>query len=139
MPTVIGDKGEVPWEPADDPILRDSVRRGVPDDVVFRFLAAWKQYPARRGGNPRRMALKAWVARVKAKEATPDQLYRATVNYRAHCVKGEAIGTPYVMHGATFYGPNERWRDFLDAPDDDQPADEVMAEIRNTWLRGNKP
>lgn len=119
---------------ATDAIFNDPACFGVARPVVEKFLEAWALYPTRRGGNPRRMALRAWIARVRAKEATPEQLYLATVNYRKYCVGAQAEGTPYVLHGATFYGPNERWRDFLEASTETE--DDMAREIRETWLRG---
>lgn len=133
-PVTIGGGGTHKPAKPDDAIYDDPCTRGVERRVVETFLMAWALYPARRGGNPRRMALRAWIARVRAKDATPDQLYTATVNYRKYCVAAEAEGTPYVLHGATFYGPNERWKDFLEAPTESE--DEISREIRETWLRG---
>lgn len=137
MPTVIGDHGKPHWSPEDDPILNDPMCKGVPRDVVIQFINTWFVYPARRGGNPRRMALRSWIARWREGIKVAD-LHRATVNYRKYCEAGESVGTPYVMHAQTFYGPNERWKDFLESRDD-QPADEVISEIRSTWLKGGRP
>lgn len=136
MPTVIGgDGGKAREVSDDDPIFNDPLCKGVPRDVIRQFLEIWAIYPTRRGGNPRRMALKAFLARLKAKDATVEQLAAATANYRKYCEDAGACGTPYVLHGATFYGPNERWKDFL-APQPDRESDELANEIRETWVRG---
>lgn len=118
----------------DDPIYDDAIAKSVSRLVVKAFLEAWAVYPLRSGGNPRRMALRAWIARVKEGARLKD-LHLATVNYRKYCENAKAFGTQFVMHGATFYGPNERWKDFLN-PVVQQEPDEVEKEIRDTWMRG---
>lgn len=99
--------------------------------VASGFDVAWKKYPKRSGGNPRALAAKAWAARVR--EGVPDEeLATATANYAAHCDAEKKSGTPYVMQGGTFYGPSQRWKDFLVAPVDTE-MDEIMAEIRQNF------
>jgi hypothetical protein len=71
------------------------------------FDETWAIYPRKLN---RKGAEKAWATRVKA-GANPADLYRATVNYAA-IRAGE--DPQHTMHGATFYGPNDRWADYLD-------------------------
>ena len=123
---------------ADDPIFRDSICVGVPREAIEQFLLAWQQYPIRAGGNPRRMALKAFLARVRDGAVTTD-LVAAATHYRAHCIESNALGTVYVMHAATFFGPNERWKDFVKPPRHPKKQDEMEEEIRGAWLRGGRP
>jgi hypothetical protein len=121
----------------DDPAYKDSLCVGVPREVIDSFLAAWRHYPIRAGGNPRRMALRAWVASWRRGESPVDML-QAAIHYRKHCKASNAFGTVYVMHAATFFGPNERWKDFVDPPKVELPQDEMEREIRETWLKGGR-
>jgi hypothetical protein len=99
--------------------------------VASGFDAAWATYPKRSGGNPRTLAAKAWAARVR-EGVSEAELTLATKNYAAHCDAEKKSGTPYVMQGGTFYGPSQRWRDFMSAPVDSE-MDEIMAEIRRNF------
>lgn len=73
------------------------------------FDDVWGRYPRK---TKRLEALKAWRARVRA-GVSPDELARAVENYAARC-RREGTEERFVMHGSSFFGPNERWRDFLD-------------------------
>lgn len=119
----------------DDHIFKDALCTGVPKAIIDSFLTAWQHYPIRAGGNPRRMALKAWIASWRRGESVADML-TASINYRKHCKASNAFGTVYVMHAATFFGPNERWKDFVDLPAVELPQDEMEREIRETWVKG---
>lgn len=82
------------------------------------FDATWALYPRKLN---RKGAEKAWLARVKA-GADPEDLYRATVNY-ARLREGRDPTT--TMHGATFFGPNDRWEDYVDGiPEAEVPRPE---------------
>lgn len=74
------------------------------------FEACWSRYP-KKLRKPE--ALKAYRARRKAGIEASD-LLRATENY-ARKVERERTEPKYVMFGATFYGPNDRWREHLEA------------------------
>ncbi len=119
----------------DDPFYNDAMAADVPREVVTTFLKAWQHYPVRAGGNPRRMAFRAWLARFR-EGASIDDMLKAAVNYRKHCKDSNAFGTVYVLHASTFYGPNERWMDFVNPPAIELPHDEMEREIRETWLKG---
>ena len=75
-------------------------------DTDAAFDAAWEHYPRKLN---RKGALKAWKAQV-SKGASVDDLTTAALHY-ASGVRGKDPG--YIMHGSTFYGPNDRWRDYL--------------------------
>jgi len=75
------------------------------------FTACWDAYPSRAGGNPKKAAYKAWVARVR-EGVDPDELLKATQAYAKHCRQSGRAGTEFVMMGRTFYGPNERWAEW---------------------------
>lgn len=81
------------------------------DDYPPDFLACWDIYPRKL---EKKNALKAYRARLRA-GASPDQLLHATKHYAEHVT---ATGTElrFVKHPATFYGPGDPWRDYLDGP-----------------------
>lgn len=82
------------------------------------FDMTWAIYPRKLN---RKGAEKAWLARVKA-GADPATLFRATVNY-ARLREGRDPTT--TMHGATFFGPNDRWEDYVDGiPEAEVPRPE---------------
>lgn len=76
-----------------------------------QFEKTWVEYPRKVS---KKAALKAYIARRRA-GVSADDLHTATVNY-ARSVAGQE--PRYVKHGATFYGPDEHWRDFLEAVDE---------------------
>lgn len=80
-----------------------------------RFAAAWEHYPRKLN---RKGALKAWTAQVR-KGVDPDDLHQATLNY-ARIRHGLDPAT--TMHGSTFYGPNDRWEDYLNPTADTAPT-----------------
>lgn len=71
----------------------------------------WNEYPRKVG---RAVAVKAIVARLKA--GVPfEELKEATVNYAALRAGQDHA---FTMHGKTFYGSSERWKDYLnDSPE----------------------
>jgi len=77
------------------------------------FQRAWAAYPRRAGGNPKKAAYQCWRARVR-QGASEDELLVATKHYRAHCDRERETGGRFVMMAKTFFGSNERWRDFLE-------------------------
>lgn len=79
------------------------------------FERAWAAYPARDGSNPKVGAYSAFRARV-AKGTVPDQLVQAAEHYRQHCQQREMEGTSFVQQAATFWGPKEPWREFVEPP-----------------------
>lgn len=89
-------------------------RHGVgADEPSPEFMAAWSIYPKRMGGNPRKMAWKAWKARLRAGEATSQELVDATRGYAKFCDSEHKTGTQYVLMASTFYGSGEPWREWL--------------------------
>lgn len=77
------------------------------------FADCWKVYPRKLA---RLKAEKAWKARIRS-GVDAQQLYDATVHYAKH--RSGQDGS-YTMHGSTFYGPDDRWLDFL-APSTAEP------------------
>lgn len=69
------------------------------------FDAAWAEYPRKTA---RKRALRAYIA-ARRKGVTAQGLLIAVQNY-ARERRGQ--DQAYTMHGATFFGPDERWRDY---------------------------
>lgn len=81
-----------------------------------RFDQLWDRYPKKLG---RKAALKAYRARIRAGD-NPDDISTAVDNYVAS-VEANGTAPKYVMYPATFFGPNERWNDYLAGPIIDKP------------------
>ncbi len=104
----------VGWEPRSNPIevtpeklllVTDSVDdRQTKFDEQFATL--WSLYPRKVGKGNARKAL-----RVRLGSAPFDELVNATTNYAALRAGQDPA---FTMHPATFYGPTERWRDYVD-------------------------
>lgn len=96
---------------------------GVSDDALASatsetFDATWALYPRKLN---RKGAQKAWVAQVR-KGSDPAAMRRAVENY-ARLREGRDPTT--TMHGATFFGPNDRWEDYVDGiPEAEVPRPE---------------
>ncbi|WP_440997659.1 hypothetical protein [Arhodomonas sp. SL1] len=101
----------------------EEAKRSGPNRAAYpeEFEQAWSLYPKRDGGNPKAKALKAWRARRKA--GIPAEDLQAGVGRYARYVRARSKeGTPYVMQTATFFGPDEHWRESwsADPPPDDR-------------------
>lgn len=72
------------------------------------FEQAWSLYPRKV---EKLKAYKAWKATLKRKAETTDMILAAK-HYRADC-DSEQREQKYMKHGATFYGPDEPWRDYV--------------------------
>jgi len=77
------------------------------DTTKALFVPVWDEYPRKTN---RKGAEAAFMARL-IEGVTVEQLTEATRNY-AQLRRGQE--PKYTMLGTTFYGPNERWRDYLD-------------------------
>lgn len=98
--------------------------RSTSDGYSGVFERTWAIYPRRAGGNPKRRAIQAWSARIKA-GATADEIHAGTERYARFCDATGKTGTEYVKQAATFFGPDEHFREAWDAPAsaDGQPFD----------------
>ena len=72
-----------------------------------KFDTFWKLYPRKvnKAG-----AVKKWNATLASGETDADQLVAAAEGYSAKTTGKEE---KYIMHPATFLGPDQRWKDFL--------------------------
>lgn len=78
------------------------------------FNACWDKYPRRLGGNPKKAAFKAWNARIRSGVPESDLLL-AVERYASDMQSSGKVGTEYVKQAATFFGPDEHWRESLNA------------------------
>lgn len=103
------------FEPVIEPISLEPSCDGSPERSVeypADFEAMWAKYPKRAGGNPKKSAFKAWKAR--RREGVPAlDLEKAAEHYAAELRLSRKLGTEYVKQAATFFGPDEHWRDAL--------------------------
>lgn len=97
------------------------------------FMACWRLYPKRAGGNSRKEALKAFSSRRK-QGYTFEQLLDGTERYATFCDLTGKTKTEYVKMAATFYGPNEH---FLEAwtppPPTTPPANDPLDLDSTDW------
>ncbi len=103
---------------------------GGADEPSPEFMTAWSAYPKREGGNPRKAAWTAWKARIRAGEATAQELVEATRGYAKFCDAGNKTGTRFVLMASTFYGPGEHWREWLPSTTD---ANASAADGAKPW------
>lgn len=82
--------------------------RGGTSDYPPEFEQAWKQYPKRSGGNPKKAAYDKWKARIR-EGIEPAVMIAGVERYAKHCKDERKINTPYVMQGSTFFGPSEHF------------------------------
>lgn len=90
------------------------------DAFPSSFEAAWSLYPPRSGGNSKKQAFKAWKARIR--EGVPeDDLIDGVRRYAGYIDDTGKVGTQYVKMGATFFGPNEWWKEPWKSDDNGRP------------------
>jgi hypothetical protein len=75
------------------------------------FTALWEIYPRKRA---KADAARAYTAR-RNQGIPHEELLLAVKHYAGECER-ESREEQFVMHGATFFGPRERWRDYLEEP-----------------------
>lgn len=76
------------------------------DEYSPEFEAFWEKYPRKVN---KRGAFKCWRTRLRS-GVSVDNLMLAVEHYAAACAGKEE---QYILHGATFLGPNNRWQDYL--------------------------
>jgi hypothetical protein len=80
------------------------------------FESLWKIYPRRFGDDPKKLAWKAYRARLR-EGIKPEALFASALNYAKFVQQQHTNGTEYVMMCASFLGPNERWRGYETQPE----------------------
>ncbi len=92
----------------------------------FEFNRIWQAYPRKTA---RKAALAAYSAR-RAAGTSADRLLAAAREYDRR-VTADRTEEKYVLHGATFFGPNERWMDYEEArPEARKSAHDEIALIQ---------
>jgi len=79
--------------------------------IESAFDECWKHYPRKVA---RKAALKAYTAQ-RRKGTTAETLLTATRHYAA-AMEQEQRPVEKILHGSTFYGPDDRWEDYVKAP-----------------------
>jgi phage replication O-like protein O len=74
------------------------------------FELAWTLYPKRAGGNSKKAAQAKWKARTRAGVA-PDEILAGVERYANYVRATGKEGTEYVLQAATFFGPNDHWKE----------------------------
>lgn len=95
----------MPSRPVPSKSTSRAAARGEP--FAEEFAVVWDDYP-------RKLNRKGAFAKYQAtrrKGASADDLHRAVKNYAIE-VRGKE--PEFIMHGSTFFGPQERWRDYVD-------------------------
>ena len=85
---------------------KDKGRKDAAYSAAFDTL--WSCYPRKTN---KKGAHKAYTAR-RREGVEHDELVRAVAGY-SEAVKAERTDQVYVMHGATFLGPNDRWKEYV--------------------------
>jgi hypothetical protein len=75
---------------------------------MSRFDEFWALYPKREGGNPKRAAMRAWNARIR-QGIKPAEMVAGVARYANYVRAVDNEFTRYVLHAATFLGPDEHW------------------------------
>jgi hypothetical protein len=79
------------------------------------FEELWLLRPQRVGNNPKRKAYNAYNARLKDGHTHQDMI-EGLKRYTAFCKVSGTLNTPYVMHMATFLGPDENFMELWEPP-----------------------
>lgn len=92
------------------------------DGYTPDFEEFWAVYPRRVN---KKGAFAKWKATLNRGEVTAQQLIECAKRYAAECARK---GRPqeYILHAATFLGPQERWRDYLEA--EQEPLSQATPE-----------
>ena len=69
----------------------------------------WGLYPNKRG----RADAMRWYVKWRKDGHAKDEIIGAIDNYRAECER-EAREDRFILHGSTFLGPEERWKEYVD-------------------------
>lgn len=99
---------QTPFTPGEgEGVEKERARASTEDE----FAVAWEPYPRKVA---RKAAFKAFTAR--RNDGVPaEELVAASTHY-ATVIQRDRTEERFVLHGATFFGPNERWRDFVSLP-----------------------
>ncbi len=116
-----------------DIVKKENGRYKYPDD----FEKIWNAYPKSRG--TKKKAWRKWKAR-RNEGIDNNNLLEAAKNYKIE-VEYEGTEKKYVKHGATFFGPDEHWCEYLDENwndprPDTRPSKKYAPRIDDMMARG---
>lgn len=98
--------GSEPDSNTDNRVRRTDKPNSYPDE--FEWL--WKHKPGRIGANPKKKAYSACKARIKS-GSTWREMAEGMKRYTVHCQSEGKLNTQYVMQMATFFGPDEHFKE----------------------------
>ncbi len=75
------------------------------------FNKCWQEYPRKMN---RKGALEAYIAQ-RRKDVSPDTLLTAVLHF-AEAMKREKRAQDVILYGSTFFGPKDRWEDYVAPP-----------------------
>jgi len=115
------------------PIVPPLSKSGGKLEYPAEFEEAWRCYPKRFGGNPKRPAYMAWRARIRD-GATPEDLIAGVERYTAFCESENKIGTRYVLMARTFFGPSEWWaEEWMTEEEQEHPSSRFWNDEFSCW------
>lgn len=86
-------------------------------ELTIEFTEVWKIYPRKKNSGKQRAY--DYYVRLRIKEGVSSEtLKNAVEGYRKY-VKAKGLDEQYIMMGSTFFGPDGRWKDFVE--DNDEP------------------
>lgn len=92
------------------------------EDIFERL---WLAYPRKQN----RIEARDRFLTLRKNGVSTEDLIRATLNFVKSVVDVEP---KFIMMGSTFYGPKERWRDYLDAPHPEQHTSAERKPVNST-------
>lgn len=103
------------------------------DDYSKAFEDAWQLYPRKI---EKRAAWRAWQATVRrCGVGVKGNMVKAAANYAKACRGRE---TSHIKHAATFYGPSETWKEYVDGNPEggpmQGPAEAMPVHMKGSWL-----
>lgn len=96
-------------------------------EYTAEFEEAWEAYPPSKSN--KKQAFRKYQTTVK-KGATPGEILLATKNYAISRIGQDKL---YTKHMATFLGPDEHWRDFLQQQEEPVQAKEKPLTKEELW------
>lgn len=107
-------------QPDSQPKTKPRPRKPPPAAAQWQaeFEELWAAYPKRGGGNPKKVALRAYFARRRDDKVPFAELQSGLARYRCYCEATQKIGTERVLQAATFFGPGQRWAETWELPAD---------------------
>lgn len=107
------------------------------DSGCYRYPASferiWDAYPSRDGPNPKKAGYRKVRALVR-NGIEPGKLLAATEAYASRLEREGRVGTEFVKHASTFFGPDEHWREELRLAEENGTSDRNTVADRRAAL-----